>query len=1074
MRHATINLNRKGVSRIDDAVAFLRNHNIHIAALPEVHVNQTSAPGYVRQWKHHGFHAALAECGPDAHSCVGLVSSEPFKQVQLCMGPGRVRHVAGLFTACVSSASIEDSGQRSEGLLIIAFYGQSGNHIAAEAQIEDVIAAAEASGFRWVCVGDFNLIQQEGVLGNAGVNGAIHLLDDCAAGAPLPGTGPSGTRRIDFGISQWSIRATQVSHFSTDLSDHTVVVYNIPWNAPTPYVGPRRLSECFASEDDVARRYIECDSEPFQEACEAGKYEEAWAWLSYHAEASLCEHQQPACVHRAEHWEPHQLSRGTKTKWQEGPLSELRRLLRRLEELQVSGDECLLRSIVKSLRSVRGHFPDLPYVPQAELRTLLPWVRDKVQSVANQEREDAFKRWRAKLRFDAKKQRTFVKDKVNRQLEYEKARLSPEQAATFGSTHPAIAVEEHSAKWIAKWSKEVVDRGAAIDSILAEVPRVDRVQCDIRFTGIALRRAASVMADKAPGPDSWQAFSLLKLPISWWDRLAHLWQLVWQSGSVPESWAKATVVLIRKQDGAKTRPITLTQAAWRIGARVIAQSLQQWTDKWAAPWDQGGIGARSVEGALYQLQAALRRGVRRVLLLDVAAYFDSISSQLVTKTLEHLGAPLGLAPLLCSCYQQALRIFSFDGMLANRWRKTCLGIPQGCPLSPCVAAAIAHIWAAYVRAGCPSVGITAFMDDRTCWLEPNASIADLHTAVERSNAVDRAFGFELSPEKCVVASLSDDVDALAFAQSQGFKNSTCMELLGVRLQFNGCGAPLRFSLRKVLLRLRAIGWTQAPTPQRAALMRSLVVPCYSWAATWLRSLWSYIMCKVLSQAGLRISLRTGLSFRVFSLLLGQQLMPRAKVQEARSSLSATVSLPSVLSPLIRVMQRFLRRALQVLSKRLGLLASKSTLNGSRRMARHLTGSLLLNLTPRISGVSMMQLTLRQDNQPSAGSPDLSGQDGLSFRPDVPSGSIMLSNLQLVPRANCTIISCSLELEGASLGTIKCFFCLRFNGTFPAARLGPLFIAQLEFHCICVFKRGDKPIPLRTARSSGLTSCVALG
>ena len=262
-----------------------------------------------------------------------------------------------------------DSDLCSEGLLIIAFYSQSGNHIAAEAQIEDVISAAEGSGYRWVCVGDFNLIQHEGLLGNAGVNGAIHLLDDCADGAPLPGTGPSGTRRIDFGISQWSIRATQVSHFSTDLSDHTVVVYTIPWNAPAPFVGPRRLNECVASEEDIAQLYMACDPAPFEEACEAGNYEEAWAWLSFHAEASLCEQHANDAVHRAEHWEPHQLPREIKTKWQEGPLSELRWLLHRLEELQVSEDERLPCRIVKSLRAVRGHFPDLPFVPQAELHT---------------------------------------------------------------------------------------------------------------------------------------------------------------------------------------------------------------------------------------------------------------------------------------------------------------------------------------------------------------------------------------------------------------------------------------------------------------------------------------------------------------------------------------------------------------------------------------------------------------------------------------------------------------------------------------------------------------------------------
>ena len=80
------------------------------------------------------------------------------------------------------------------------------------------------------------------------------------------------------------------------------------------------------------------------------------------------------------------------------------------------------------------------------------------------------------------------------------------------------------------------------------------------------------------------------------------------------------------------------------------------------------------------------------------------------------------------------------------------------------------------------------MDDRTCWLEPNASVAELHTAVARSNAVDRAFGFELSPDKCVVASFADDKEALAFAHCQGFKCdalsywvSNCSSVVAARL-----------------------------------------------------------------------------------------------------------------------------------------------------------------------------------------------------------------------------------------------------------------------------------------------------
>ena len=109
-----------------------------------------------------------------------------------------------------------------------------------------------------------------------------------------------------------------------------------------------------------------------------------------------------------------------------------------------------------------------------------------------------------------------------------------------------------------------------LDSVLAEVSRIDRVQCDIHFTWIALRRAATVMATKG----DWVSARIVGQGYC---------------GAHPES-------RMGPKQG-RSRSLKLLGEC----ARVIAQSLRQWTEKWADFWNQGGIGARSVEGALYRL-----------------------------------------------------------------------------------------------------------------------------------------------------------------------------------------------------------------------------------------------------------------------------------------------------------------------------------------------------------------------------------------------------------------------------------------------------------------------------------------
>ena len=78
--------------------------------------------------------------------------------------------------------------------------------------------------------------------------------------------------------------------------------------------------------------------------------------------------------------------------------------------------------------------------------------------------------------------------------------------------------------------------------------------------------------------------------------------------------------------------------------------------EWASASDHGGLPGRSISDVLFQLQAALHRGVQIAALTDVAGYFDSMNVPAVRKVLQRLGAPAQLVPLLEAFYDDAHRL----------------------------------------------------------------------------------------------------------------------------------------------------------------------------------------------------------------------------------------------------------------------------------------------------------------------------------------------------------------------------------------------------------------------------------
>ena len=271
---------------------------------------------------------------------------------------------------------------------------------------------------------------------------------------------------------------------------------------------------------------------------------------------------------------------------------------------------------------------------------------------------------------------------------------------------------------------------------------------------------------------------------------------------MPSIWRRARVALIWKSRRG-TRPITLLNAIWRAGARVIQSQLKPWVRSWCDHRSAGGIAGTSVQQALMQIRKAMADEATCFVQLDITAYFDSIQLPVLQRALQHLHFPPAVLAVLLDFYTGAERVFSMAGAHTSCWAAVDCGIAQGCPLSPVLASALSYIWASYVASDVHArqVGALAYIDDRTLWLCKGQPLSCLQAALARSADFDRAFCFQLSLEKCALIPRFPASVHQTLAEALGFKVSEDLQVLGVRATFQGSWSLLRFQVRKVALRL---------------------------------------------------------------------------------------------------------------------------------------------------------------------------------------------------------------------------------------------------------------------------------
>ena len=83
--------------------------------------------------------------------------------------------------------------------------------------------------------------------------------------------------------------------------------------------------------------------------------------------------------------------------------------------------------------------------------------------------------------------------------------------------------------------------------------------------------------------------------------------------------------------------------------------------------------------------------------------------------------------------------------------------------------------------------------------------------------------------------LTADQATMALAQELHFKVAESLEVLGVQAYFDKPWQLLRFHARKAILRMRLLGWTARHNRVQKAVLSSLAVPCFAWAAGFARS-----------------------------------------------------------------------------------------------------------------------------------------------------------------------------------------------------------------------------------------------
>ncbi|CAE7304679.1 unnamed protein product, partial [Symbiodinium microadriaticum] len=448
----TANTNRTGAAKTPLLVEFLRQESIQLASLQEVDINVESAVGFCTHWKSQGCTAVLAPL--DADRCqhrVALISSLPIKPVTLGNDFDCSRVAAGLV----------------------------GNLPKTSLLVESLFEKTVTFGGPVLALGDWNAVEEEGVLARHLASGRLIPLDD-GDRSDLRYTNPTRTRRIDYGVSTAHIRADAVLHYDRDdISVHLCVGYSLDletWRECAAL--PNFKTVGHTDQQVIQSRFADAWAQPVLEALLAdADVDQALAHLYTVAETCLA----PECAtdakatSRAHLWDPVQKKSCPHHATVDGhaslALHTLRKLSGQLRQLRCQPFDCSLRAATrKRCGDLRQRLPDCPFFDLDDLETTLAKVDALLRDLSAQEKQAHVARWKAEAQ-DVTAATAWVKRWASRRVELDAPPCELAKAPT--DIHPASIVRTQSQVWMDKWtcdSESFNSEGLA--EILSTLPRL--------------------------------------------------------------------------------------------------------------------------------------------------------------------------------------------------------------------------------------------------------------------------------------------------------------------------------------------------------------------------------------------------------------------------------------------------------------------------------------------------------------------------------------------------------------------------------------------------------------------------
>lgn len=285
--------------------------------------------------------------------------------------------------------------------------------------------------------------------------------------------------------------------------------------------------------------------------------------------------------------------------------------------------------------------------------------------------------------------------------------------------------------------------------------RREEVRCVIR----------NLKNGKAAGSDDIRAEMIKnsgEIGISW---LYDIIELAWETGKVPDDWAKAVIVPIYKKGDKKDcgnyRGISLLSVPGKIYAGVLERKLRSIVEK---QLDDSQCGFRPLRGcqdqifSLRQISEKYYEKGKDVFscFIDLEKAYDRVPREKLLEVLGRYGVGNKLLRAIDSLYTKSMAAVRIDGKLSD-WFQVKTGVRQGCKLSPLLFIIYMNEiiknsnFEGGLNLGNNKIVSLAYADDLVILAE---SEGELQTNINKFNASCLDFGMKISVGKTKVMKIS--------------------------------------------------------------------------------------------------------------------------------------------------------------------------------------------------------------------------------------------------------------------------------------------------------------------------------